>query len=417
MIHYPQELENIFKTFKQNDIYPIIVGGYIRDSFLDIESKDIDIELYNVSTLQRVEELLEEFGDVNSVGKSFGVVKLLYKDLDLDFSLPRLDSKTTKGHKGFKVVVDSSLDFTKASRRRDFTINAMGFDIFKKKLLDPYGGREDLKKKILRAVDLDTFSEDPLRVLRAIVFSSRFHLEIEKQLFKNAKKMIENGCLEELPHERIFQEIKKLLLKSDQPSLGFYLLQKLSGFLFFNEFKSLSDKELDKVFNALDRSVTTTANKNNKQKIIIMLALLTSKFSKKLQIQFLEKLTKQKEIIKNVTTITRIEFDLHRQSNYEIYKLATQVDISLYISYLFALYPKKKELIKTLESKSKNLNVFTKPLKPIIEGKDLIKIGFKPSKKFSDILSDIYEKQMQELFITKEDALPFVKEHYKTETA
>ncbi|HIP14674.1 MAG TPA: CCA tRNA nucleotidyltransferase, partial [Sulfurimonas autotrophica] len=114
MITYPQSLNTIFNKLYKYHIQPVIVGGYIRDALVDIPSNDIDIELYGIDSLQKVEKILQEFGKINSVGKSFGVCKLLYKNLDLDFSLPRKDNKIASGHQGFQIIIDTHLNFKTA---------------------------------------------------------------------------------------------------------------------------------------------------------------------------------------------------------------------------------------------------------------------------------------------------------------
>jgi tRNA nucleotidyltransferase (CCA-adding enzyme) len=220
--------------------------------------------------------------------------------------------------------------------------------------------------------------------------------------------MMQNNVLNELPKERIFEEIKKLLLKSTQPSLGFKLLKELSGFTFFTEFQTLREEEFKAILNALDRVVSIAHASNEKEKITLMLAILTSKFSKEQRDSFLEKLTNQKEIYKNVEKLTNISFQLTNQSNYDIYKLATQTEIAFFALYLLALYPDKKQKITKLITTAKRLGVYHNALPPLIEGKDLIQAGLKPSKDFSKILNDIYEKELREEITTKEEALNYL---------
>jgi len=105
---------------------PIIVGGSVRDHILGYEPKDFDIEVYGIG-LDELKELLGRFGSVNLVGKSFGVLKLSYKKSVYDFSLPRVEKKISKGHRGFEVKVDENLPYKEAFKRRDFTINAIGY--------------------------------------------------------------------------------------------------------------------------------------------------------------------------------------------------------------------------------------------------------------------------------------------------
>jgi len=408
--NYPKELQRVFDKLFSNNIKAIIVGGFVRDYFLNIKSKDIDIELYGIDNLEALTQLLEEFGTTNSVGKSFGVCKLSYLDYDLDFSLPRRDSKVERGHRGFKIVVDTTLDFPTAAKRRDFTMNAIGYDLSTNEILDPFHGIEDLQKSILRAVDLEQFDEDPLRFLRAVVFSVRFDLTIEQQLFNKLQTMMQQHALNELPRERIFEEIKKLFLKTEKPSRGFYLLEELGAFAFFNEFQCLTQVQKKQIFQSLDNAVKYTHDVTDEEKLTLMLALVTVKFTLTQQESFLNKLTNNKKMLRDIKKITAIEFDLHNQTSYNIYKLAQNIDIWFYLRYLKARCNKKEmPKIESLKSKAKALGVFREKLKPFIIGKDLILLGKKPSAQFSKILNEIYEKQMQGEVKSKEEAIYYLK--------
>ncbi len=233
MISLPPELHPILAALWAHQITPIVVGGYVRDALLGIDSKDIDIELYNLRSLDEIEQILKPFGKLNLVGKSFGVIKLHTKELEIDFSPPRTESKHTAGHKGFEIHCDFSLDFMTAARRRDFTINAIGYNPQTKTLLDPYNGIDDLQNKRLVCVDEKTFVEDPLRPLRAIQFAARFDLTCDPKLLNLCREMIAKGALEELPKERIFEEFKKLFLLAPKPSIGMELLREMGGLPFF----------------------------------------------------------------------------------------------------------------------------------------------------------------------------------------
>ena len=403
-VNYPKSLHKIFFKLIEHGIKPIIVGGYVRDALMQRESHDIDIELYNVASLEYVEKLLEEFGSVNGVGRSFGILKLHYQEIELDFSLPRSDSKIATGHQGFHIKVDPSLDFKAASSRRDFTINAMGYDTQTKELLDPFHGKKDLQQKRLKAVDLKKFDEDPLRVLRAVMFHARFEFTLDAALFHKCKTMIEADVLKELPQERIFEEIKKILLKSKRPSKGFYLLKQLGGFRFFTEFSQLRDEEYKEILQALD-SCKKEQIANEEEILAIMLALLCSKFSKTETDSFLNKLTKSKKLITLVERVTQTQLRLEEYNNYEIYKLATQINIDLFVKYLEALHhgTKNKE-ITLLKQKAEELEVLYKKAAPFIMGRDLIALGMKPSENFSKILTDAYEAQMHEAFQNRDEA-------------
>ena len=397
--HYPAVLQTIFQKLLQNNIDPVIVGGYVRDFFLGIESKDIDVELYGVDSLQQVEKLLEEFGPIKSVGKHFGVCKLNYKDIQLDFALPRREEKIAKGHRGFSVTLLQDIDFKSAAKRRDFTINAIGYDIEKNKILDPYNGRDDLKKRVLKAVDTETFQEDPLRILRAVAFSARFHLKIDKKLFLLCQSMVSSGALEELPKERIFEEFKKMLLLAKRPSQALILLKKLGTLAFFNEFQTVHKRDCLAMLHAID-----TASKE----LALLLAILITPLSKESSHTFLNKLTQDKKLTQTIFKIKETTFNLDNITDYTIYKLAAKIPINLFAPYLQAYYPTKKEAIEKLIKKAKELNVFTKKLQPLIGGKDLIALGLKPSKEFTILLNRLYEAQMRGEITTKEDIKLFI---------
>ena len=196
----------------------LIVGGWVRDRLLGLDSKDVDVEVFGVDA-ESLKPLLRRFGAVNTVGESFTV----YKVADLDVSLPRRESKVGRGHKAFAVTGDPSLSIEEAARRRDFTINAISWDPLTREYLDPFNGRGDLEGRLLRAVDPRTFPEDSLRVLRALQFAARFEFTIEA----GTKALCQRIDLDDLPAERIWGEIEKLLLKAWRPSVGFALALEL----------------------------------------------------------------------------------------------------------------------------------------------------------------------------------------------
>ncbi|MCK4338698.1 MAG: CCA tRNA nucleotidyltransferase [Candidatus Cloacimonetes bacterium] len=208
----------IAKAVKDNGGRAYLVGGCVRDMVLEQISKDFDLEVYKLQPSE-VEKIVKQFGKISDVGKSFGVLKLFFGEgIEIDVSLPRTDSKIGIGHKGFDVNTDPYMSLNEAASRRDFTINSMAFDPLTDKLYDPFDGLNDLNKKILRVTNSETFGDDPLRVLRALQFVARFELKIEPESKKIIQGMIPQ--LKELPKERIFEEWKKLLLKSEKPSLG-----------------------------------------------------------------------------------------------------------------------------------------------------------------------------------------------------
>ena len=196
----------------------LIVGGWVRDRLLGRPSKDVDVEVFGLSA-DRLLGILGRFGSVNTVGESFTV----YKVAGLDVALPRRESKTGRGHRGFAVTGDPGMTPEEAARRRDFTVNAIAWDPLADEYVDPWNGRADLDARVLRAVDPRTFGDDSLRVLRAVQFAARFGLTLDAGTFEICRRL----PLDDLPAERIWGEIEKLLLQAPRPSDGFALAAAL----------------------------------------------------------------------------------------------------------------------------------------------------------------------------------------------
>ncbi len=163
----------------------------------------------------RLRPIVERFGRVDAVGESFTVLKIG----NIDVSLPRRESKTGPGHRGFTVEGDPDLSFVEAARRRDFTINAIAQDPLTSEIIDPFNGRADMTTRTLRVVDRRTFGEDSLRVLRALQFSARFDVVLDAESAALCKTI----DLTDLPSERVWGEFEKLLLQASRPSIGLTL--------------------------------------------------------------------------------------------------------------------------------------------------------------------------------------------------
>ncbi len=221
-IELPGGLERLLAGLRGAGGRPYVVGGAVRDGLLGIPTEDWDVEVFGLPA-EALETVLAAQGRVDAVGQSFRVFKLSgVEGVDgvVDVSLPRRDSKVAPGHRGIAVTGDPFLPLEEAARRRDFTVNALMLDPATGDLLDPWGGRRDLEARVLRAVDPATFGDDPLRALRAVQLAARFELRVDEATAALCASM----PLAELPRERVFGEIEKLLLKARRPSIGLALL-------------------------------------------------------------------------------------------------------------------------------------------------------------------------------------------------
>lgn len=215
----PDKIKNLAEVIKKHGGRAMLVGGCVRDGLMGLEPTDWDVEVYGVQP-EKLRSILEEFGRVDAVGEAFTVYKL---GQGLDVSIPRREQKSGRGHKAFVIAGDPDMSFEEASQRRDFTINAILRDILTGEIVDCYKGRSDIEKRVLRAVSDATFPEDSLRVLRAAQFSARFEFAIDPATADLCRSI----DLTDLPNERIWGEIEKLLLLAEKPSIGLKCLYDL----------------------------------------------------------------------------------------------------------------------------------------------------------------------------------------------
>ena len=451
----PKIIKEISDALQERDAQAIVVGGSVRDHFLELPIKDYDVEVYGLEKLEELEEILLQYSSVNLVGKSFGVLKFVYEGEEYDFSFPRTEKKVSLGHQGFDIKCDGAMSFKKASLRRDFTINAMGYNIEKGEFIDPYNAKKDREENVLRHISDDTFTEDPLRVYRAIQFSARFGYNLDETTFRLCKKMVEEGMLDELAKERIYVEFKKLLLKSPKPSIGFKLMREL-GIIerYYPELFAIFDVPQSKVWHpegdvwvhtlmCVDEMVKLKTGEE-KHDLKMMFGVLCHDLGKATHTQikpdrisaighekaglkptesFLYRLTDEHDFIKSILPLVEHHLapSIYFRSgakNATIRRLSTKVNIEELVTVARADF-----LGRTTEAslsgiyeggdwllaKAKELDVYNKAPKALIQGKDLIQLGLNPSPEFKKILDENYEAQLEGKFFTKEDALVYLK--------
>jgi tRNA nucleotidyltransferase (CCA-adding enzyme) len=444
MLTLPEILEDILKDLQEIGATPIIVGGSVRDFFLNIPVKDYDIEIFGIDSLETIQKSLEKFASVKLVGKSFGVLTLRVNEYDFDFALPRIEKKIGNTHQDFEIITNANLSFKEAAIRRDFTINAIGYDFCTKDFLDPFNGINDLKNRVLKHIDDKTFIEDSLRVYRAVQFSARFDFSLDERTFELCKKIVQNNELHFLPKERIYEEFKKLFLKSSKPSIGFELLKDLGVLKYFPELKALISCVQDPIYHPegdvwihtmmcldeLSRILKEENIADEYRKLYLFYAILCHDFGKPFctkeingkitshkheslgiepTISFLSKLTNEKKFIEIVSSLVKnhlIPFQLYlaESSLKAIKRLSLKVNIEDLCLVCLAdclgrtILDKEKcpKATSWVLNKAKELDIHNEPIKPIVQGRDLIELGFKPSDKFKEILEFAFDLQIDE---------------------
>jgi tRNA nucleotidyltransferase (CCA-adding enzyme) len=292
MTAIPDKVLSLAKTIRNEGGRALLVGGCVRDELMGQQPKDWDVEIYGIEP-QRLRELLDAFGPVDVVGEAFTVYKL---GAHLDISLPRRERKTGRGHRGFFIEGDPEMTIAEATGRRDFTINAILKDPLNDEIIDPHNGRADLQHGIIQAVSPDTFSEDSLRVLRAAQFAARFEFEVAPETVALCRAI----DLSDLPSERIWGEMEKLLLRAEHPSIGLKWLRDLGAIdQLFPEIKALMDVPQDPEWHpegdvfvhtqlVVDRARELTDDLPYPKQVTVMLAALAHDFGKPATTEFID---------------------------------------------------------------------------------------------------------------------------------
>jgi tRNA nucleotidyltransferase (CCA-adding enzyme) len=292
MIEIPEKVGQLSLAVRAEGGRALLVGGCVRDGLMGAQPKDWDLEVYDLESA-KLRAVLDGFGPVNVVGEAFTVYKL---GTDLDVSIPRRERKSGRGHRGFVIEGDSSMSVAEATRRRDFTINAILQDPLTGEVIDPFAGKSDIERRLIRAVAVDTFAEDSLRVLRAAQFAARFEFDVDADTVALCRSI----DVTDLPAERIWGEVEKLLLKAERPSLGIEWLRKFGVLeVLFPEIASLIGVPQDPDWHpegdvfvhtqlVIDGARELIEDLPYPRQVTVMLAALAHDFGKPATTQFLE---------------------------------------------------------------------------------------------------------------------------------
>lgn len=424
----------------------LLVGGCVRDALLGERPKDIDVEVYGLAAKELRAALAEEF-QVISVGQSFGVFKL--KGVDVDVSLPRRESKSGSGHKGFVVEGDPQMPIAEAAARRDFTVNAIYWDPLSGEIIDPHGGRRDLAAGVLRHTST-AFAEDPLRVLRAMQFAARFLLRPAEETVALCRNIEPEG----LPAERIFEEWAKLLLKGKKPSWGLRFLRDCGWVNYFPELAALIDCPQDPewhpegdvwehTLHCLDAFAERRIG-DNWEDLVVGFAVLCHDLGKAVTTKkeadgrwhsyghegvgvpiarrFLERMTRHKDLIEAVLPLVECHMrplDLWRNqaSDAAVRRLARHVGrIDRLVRVDDADRRGRPPLVveespqgKWLLARSAVLALNDAAPKPILLGRHLIALGMSPGPEFRAILDAAFEAQLDGAFADEAGAVAWAK--------
>lgn len=375
------------------------VGGYVRDKLLKRKITDIDIEIHNI-TPERLKEILNDTTPYFECGKSFGIYSLA--KYGVDAALPRKERKNGVGHRAFAVETDPFCGTYTAAKRRDFTINSMMQNVLTGEIIDCFSGMEDLKKGIIRHVDDNTFSDDPLRVLRAAQFAARFDFKTDEKTILLSK----NVDLSVLSKERIAAETKKALLLSKKPSIYFKVLKSAEHISPWFEELNYSEEIFEKALKFLDRAASLRDKRESKQEF--MLFALCIPFDNENRVSnFISRIFSEKSIKKyvlNMYSASRKCFyqNTKREDDFNIIKIFhTAFDKEALLDSAKIIYGENSCEYKDFKESFEKYKEFFREGE--ITGKDLIEIGYAPGENFSRLLKKAHSMQFKGM--KKGDAL------------
>ncbi len=455
MMPLPEQLARALEAVRRIG-KPYLIGGCVRDWLLGHTPHDFDIEVFDTE-YDALRKTLAEFGPTEVVGKSFGVVKVRVGGHEYDFSLPRRERKSGSGHRGFSVEPDSTLTFAEAAARRDFTINAIGYDPATGEVVDPHAGRRDLERGLLRHVG-PAFGEDPLRVLRGFQLASRFDLRMDPETVALCRSI--RRAFAELPRERIWKEWEKWAQKAVRPSRGIEVLEATGWISHFPALAALRDCPQDPEWHPEGDVLTHTClcldalvklpewnEAPPLRRGILMFAVLTHDFGKAvtthqaerhgkmrwvspghdkeggiLAEKFLQDIGAPGVYIRHVRPLVENHMvHIHASDQIKpgtIRRLATRLapssieDLSaVMLADIGGRGPKAKDshpMVEALLEGARLVAVEKQPPKPLVLGRHLIERGFEPGPRFRPILDEMFEAQLEGAFSNHEEAMDYL---------
>jgi tRNA nucleotidyltransferase (CCA-adding enzyme) len=470
-----RDLQHLLSTLHELGASPMIVGGAVRDWVLGYEPKDLDIEVFSIEG-SKLEDVLSKHGEIDLVGKSFGIYKLRLGSQTYDISLPRKDSKIQggQGHKSIFVETSSNLTPLEASLRRDFTINSLFYDPIKETLMDPHGGIDDIKRKLLKHTS-EAFVEDPLRALRAVQFSARFNFSLHSSTAKLCQSMYNSGEYKSLSKERIREELNKFLLKGKYHTTSIEVLRDTMWLDMLPELKNLDTVEQDPqwhpegnvlkhTFHALEALQTLKGFQNleDKEKLVYCLGVLCHDLGKPETTyrEFRQELGRevitspnhpQKGLKPTEQLLSRLGYGpvaIRRAKLLTLYHMEhlwvrdakgvkalaaklspsnphsenPKIEESIYGLSLVveADHSGRPPLPKGMPEKMRDiLSIAQKegclhhPIKPSIKGKDLLDLGLPPNKAIGKILKLAYEKQISSPSHSELDLKKWISKNFR----
>lgn len=351
----------------------------------DVNFLDIDITVEG-NAIEFAKILKRECkAKISSIHKNFGTVKVEINGKKIDFASTRSEIYPKKGH--LPVVADIGCSLEKDVLRRDFTINSLALSLNKDNfanLLDYVGGFEDLKTKKIRVLHDKSFIDDPTRIIRALKYATRLGFELEGNTFKLQEEYLEKVNYD-MCNKRVKQEIKKTFEQNSQEAFDRFIDQKIYKLVTPHPFPPPQG----------GRGIESLINKYHpKYPWLVYFGVIAINESEEL-LDKLELIKIEKNIILEAKSLIKKAY----KNDFEIYKAFSTQKIETLL--ILAVLGKQREVLRYLNNLQK--------IKLLINGNDLVNLGFKPSKKFSEAFDYVLKEKLKNPKMKKAEELELIK--------
>lgn len=396
----------IIEKLNQRGFTAYIAGGFVRD--LLIERKDLVFDI-DIATDALPKEIQSLFKKTLEVGIQFGVIIVIYGKHHYEIATFRKDKNYLDGRRPMGITFSEPENDAK---RRDFTINGLFFDPVNNRIIDYIEGYSDIQNKIIRAIGdpNERISEDKLRMLRAIRFSSILNFVIDYDTFKAISSRKEDITI--VSRERVYDELKKALINNPKPS-RFLILLEDSGLLEYIIPELLSIKDKSSILSMIDLNPI----KNDMALIFAIILYELSAFDKKKIRNILMRLKFKRIYIKDIMDLIENKdffFSIGDLNKSCVKRFFMKDNI---LKHLILLRLQIITSSKDIAIYYKVLNAFISFIKhpfpkPIINGKDLLSLNIKKGPLYSNIIRELYDLQLEKKINTKKQALEFINKKY-----
>lgn len=405
-----ESAHEILTVLENAGLTPYVVGGAVRDSLLgkDTLFKDVDIEVFG-GTVEQVYNLLSSIGQVDEVGKSFGILKIFLKGEEFDVSLPRKEIKNGEGHRGFTVEVDPNLSLSVATSRRDFTVNALMYSRKQEAIIDLHGGVEDLNNRVLKHVS-DAFSEDPLRVLRGMQMVARFDMKLAEETIVKSASLKEQ--YDTLAVERVQIEFQKLFNSGKNIVNGLTVLALTGWDACFPGLREVNNSVL---WEQIDAVSVFLKQYRDVDRELIFTAVIASFLNDTERVAFLDtcvvSIKKRRQVLDLLAIVSPVSM-----SAMDVYFFSYGMPDGLNILswYVYQSVKDTSGFSFSVFEKASLLGVELKPIKDVVSGKHVIELfpDRVPGRWVKDILDDVRFQQYSGKVLNPIEGVNWIKEKH-----